>query len=176
MTERYTADDHLRSGLAGNLTGTNWYLVLIPVNTGFLGRHGVKAVHLIGRHLHDARTAGVLGLLVSTPQSLATARALGRVPVFTTAVTGEFMRSASNLWLTQMRTATTHECSSTPRYGTGKQAGHGDHRQQDGESVNAIRSGGPCPSAHTPIRERYGIELTRDLMRNIQARRVGVPA
>ena len=175
VMELYTGDEFLRHGLARTLTGADWDLVLIPVNTGFLGLHGVEAVHLIGPKLHDARTAGVLGLSVSTAQSLATARALGRIPVFTTAVTGEFMRSASNLWLTQM----------TNGYDARVlvDAALRNRRNRpvtvitdgkDGESVTAIRSGGSCPSAHTPINDRYSTELTRDLVSNIKARHMGV--
>ena len=175
VMERYTSDDFLRHGLASNLAGTKWDLVLIPVNTGFLGLHGVQAVHLIGRQLHNARTAGVLGLSVSTSQSIATARALAGIPVFTTAVTGEFMQSASNLWFPQ--TMNDHNASvlvnAALRIGESRPVTVITDRS-DGRSVVAIGSGRPCPSAHTPIRDQYGTELTRDLVSGLRARHVAV--
>lgn len=175
VMERYAGDDLLRHGLASNLAGTKWDLVLIPVNTGFLGLHGVEAVHLIGGHLHGASTAGILGLSVSTSHSLATAHALAGIPVFTTAVTGEFMRSAANLWFPQ--TMDGHNASvlvdAALRRGGNRPVTVITDRS-DGGSTVPIGSSRPCPSAHTPINDQYSTELTWDLVRGLRARHVAV--
>jgi len=171
VMDMYANHSLIRHGLASKQDGQKWYLMLIPVNTGFLGLHGVEAVNLIGRPLHEASTAGVLGLSVSSPQSLAALRVVGRVPVFTASVTGDFMRAASNLWLTQTLdhdNAPVLADAALPDGARGPVTVITD--SGDGQPDKHIPASNPCLSTRTGIDGRYSVNLAQDLMSEIHAR------